>query len=75
MVENQFVVDLGTLKLTDEQKQRINGAIHKAVAGELATIDTGNKVALFPITKWPHGPIINGIIIRDLGNRFSEFIK
>lgn len=75
MSENQFVVDLGTLKLSDDEKQRINAAIHKAVAGEIATINTGNKVALFPIFKLPHGPIINGIIIRDLGNRFSELIK
>ena len=74
MAENQFVVDLGTIKLSDEQRQRINVAIQKAVAGELATINVSNKIALFPISKFP-GPIINGIIAGDLGNRVKELIK
>jgi hypothetical protein len=75
MNENQFVVDLGTLKLTAEQRQTMNAAIQRAVTSELASINLGNKVALFPISKFPRGPIINGIIARDLGNRFNEFIK
>jgi hypothetical protein len=75
MAENQFIVDLGTIKLTDDQTLRINSAIQKAVAGELATFNVTKKIALFPISKFPKGPILNGIILRDLGNRFDELIK
>jgi hypothetical protein len=73
--ENQFVVDLGTLKLTDEQRQRVNAAIQKAVIGELATIPSGNKLGYFPLDKFKGGPIINGVIIRDLASKFSDLIK
>jgi hypothetical protein len=67
MQENQFTVDLGDLKLNEEQRRRINGAIQKAVAGELATISLAKEVVLIPAFKWPkgRGPIINGLIIRD----------
>lgn len=75
MNENQFVVDLGAMKLTDDQRSRINAAIQKAVAGELATLDVTKKIALLPVTKWKDGPIINGIIIRDLGNMVNDFVK
>jgi len=36
MAGTQFVVDLGYVKLSDEQKRIINAAIQKAVIGELA---------------------------------------
>lgn len=75
MAENQFVVDLGNVKITEEQRQRLNAAIQKTVAGELATLNLGNKVALFPVSKFPGGGIINGIIIRDIGNKFNDLIK
>lgn len=65
MKENQFVVDLGTLKLTEAQKKSMNAAIQTAVASELGKLDLKNQVALIPVHKWPKGPIINGIIIRD----------
>lgn len=75
MAKNQFVVDLGTLKLTDEEHQRINAAIQKAVVGELATVNTSNRFALFPLRRFTIGPILDGIVARDLNNRFQEFIK
>lgn len=70
MNENQFVVDLGSLQLSDEQKKKLNAAIQKAVAGELANIELDQEVVLIPVSKWPvgRGPIINGIIIDDIRN-------
>ena len=66
MKENQFTVDLGNLKLTDIQRAAINASIHKAVAGELADYAAKNSIVLVPVTKWKDGPIINGIIVRNL---------
>jgi hypothetical protein len=68
MNDNQFVVDLGDLKLSDDQRQKINAAIQKAVTGELATIELKKEVVLIPVNRWPRdrGPIINGIIVRDI---------
>ena len=69
MANTQFVVDLGDVKLSEDQKRSINAAIQKAVTGQLAQIPTETSLALFPIggggkgPKWP-GPIIWGIIIR-----------
>lgn len=70
MDENQFIVDLGDLQMSDDQRKKINSAIQKAVAGELANIELEKEVVLIPVNKWPkeRGPIINGIIIRDLKN-------
>ncbi|MGO4290216.1 hypothetical protein [Chitinophaga sp. RAB17] len=67
MKENKFVVDLGDLKLTDEQRHKINSAIQKAVTGELAGISAGNvaRNVLIPVSHWPHSPIIWGFILRD----------
>jgi len=75
MEKNKFVVDLGDLILTNEQRKKINAAIQKAVARELADIGTANQVALFPVndlsakdrrTLFGDGDvIINGIIVRD----------
>lgn len=64
MKENVFTVDLGELKLTDAQRQEINGAIQSAVTGLLARNKLSSKSILFPINKWPKGPIIWGIIAR-----------
>ncbi|HVI49418.1 MAG TPA: hypothetical protein VM802_31420 [Chitinophaga sp.] len=66
MKENKFVVDLGDLKLTDEQRQKINSAIQKAVTGELAILANGTttRSVFIPINKWPHPPIW-GFVIRD----------
>ena len=77
MKENLFSVDLGDLKLTDTERQRINGAIHKAVAGELATISAAAKsrVVLVPVSKWPKWPILWGIILRPIDDIFLDSIK
>ncbi|HEV8083903.1 MAG TPA: hypothetical protein VGP55_11900 [Chitinophagaceae bacterium] len=75
MAKNQFVVDLGTLKLTDDEHQRINAAIQKVVAGELANLNTQNKFALFPLRRFTKGPILDGIIARDVSKQFQELIK
>lgn len=42
-MSNQFVIDLGNLTLTDDQRKSLNAAIHKAVAGELANIEAAGK--------------------------------
>jgi hypothetical protein len=74
--ENQFTVDLGTMKLTDAQRNSINAAIQKAVAGELASIGGADKIALIPASKWKVGPIINGIIARPIDERiFKELVR
>jgi hypothetical protein len=76
MKDNQFVVDLGTLKLNDAQRASLNAAIHKAVAGELANFKSDRRIALFPVDRFPNGPIINGIIIRDFdATKFEEIIR
>jgi len=67
MSQNQFIVDLGDLKISDEQRTNINAAIQKAVTGELVNFSSTNKVAFFPVSghtgKIPF-PILWGIIIR-----------
>ena len=66
MSKNSFTVDLGSLKISDQQRTSINSAIQKAVAGELANIGQVQKIVLVPVNDWKIGPIINGIIARDL---------
>ncbi|MEO6902625.1 MAG: hypothetical protein ABI315_05670 [Bacteroidia bacterium] len=66
MKENKFIVDLGTLKISPQQRNEINVAIQKAVSGQLASINLKNKVALYPISSFPRGPITNGIIARSI---------
>jgi len=66
MKENQFTVDLGSIKLTEADRNNINAAIQKAVAGEVANLNLKNRVVLIPANKWIKGPIINGIIIRPI---------
>ena len=65
MKENQFVVDLGDMRLTDAQRKRINVAVQSAVTGVLAETDISKRAVLLPINKLPRGPIIYGLIIRD----------
>lgn len=60
---NQFTVDLGSLKLNEEQRKSINAAIQGAVTKELANIVLSNNVALVPVHQYLKGPIINGIIL------------
>jgi hypothetical protein len=74
MAENQFVVDLGPVKLTEVQRKSMNAAIQGAVVGELAKVSTGNKIALFPLERH-RGPILDGIVARDLGDKFDQLIK
>lgn len=66
MKENQFTVDLGSIKLTEADRNNINAAIQKAVAGEIANLNLKNRVVLIPANKWIKGPIVNGIIIRPI---------
>lgn len=78
MNANQFVVDLGNVKLTADHKKRINAAIQKAVTSELATLNVERNLVLVPVNNWPkgRGPIINGIIIREmLASRLKEVIS
>ena len=64
MEKNKFVVDLGKLELTDDQRGRINASIQKVVAGELATMNQKGRIVLVPIKEFPHGGILNGIVAR-----------
>ena len=64
MKENVFTVDLGDMRLTDAQRKELNSAIQTAVTSTLAKSPLGQRSVLFPINKWPKGPIIWGIIIR-----------
>ncbi len=78
MKENQFTVDLGKLKLTDVERKKINAAIQKAAANELATINSAanNRVVLVPVTKRFGWPILWGLIIRDINETiFKDIIK
>jgi hypothetical protein len=78
MASTQFVVDLGNVKLTEQQKNSINAAIQRAVTGELAVVGSTSRLALFPIggrgPKFP-GPIIWGIIIRPAKDQWIKDIK
>ncbi len=76
--ENQFTVDLGTMRLSEDQRTRINSAIQKAVAGELTGLGLSERVVLIPASKWKNGigPIINGIVIRQLDEKiFQQVIR
>ena len=78
MQENIFTVDLGNLKISVDQRNKINAAVQTAVTGVLAKTGISNKVVLFPINRWPKGPIIWGIIARpwdDFGIKdFNQII-
>lgn len=72
---NQFVVDLGDIRLTDVQRQKINNAIQAAVSAELSNVQLGKKLVLIPISKWPKGPIIDGIIARPLDKNIGALLQ
>jgi len=67
MKENKFMVDFGELKLTDDQRRKINSSIQKVASEELANIHGEDKTrnVLIPVNNWPHFPILWGLIIRD----------
>jgi hypothetical protein len=75
MAANQFVVDLGNVTLSTDQRRKMNAAIQSAVAGELANINLKKRIVLIPIDKWPKGPILDGIVIRDLDKRFNDILN
>jgi len=64
MKENVFTVDLGNLKLSDAQRNEINAAIQTSVTNVLAKTGISNDSILFPVNRWPKGPILWGIIVR-----------
>lgn len=64
MKENIFTVDLGNMKLSDEQRKEINASVQTAITGALAKMGASSETVLFPINRWPKGPIIWGIIAR-----------
>lgn len=72
MKENKFTVDLGSIKLTDDQHQRINTAIQKAVTAELVHVLDKEKIVLVPVRKWIKGPILDGIIAREINEGLME---
>ena len=74
MADNQFTVDLGTVQLTDAQHQSMNNAIQAAVASEIAKLGAANKIALVSVNKFTKGPIINGIVARDITKNFDQFL-
>jgi hypothetical protein len=77
MSKNQFVVDLGDLTLTETQRTKMNAAIQRAVAGELAELNFKDQVALFPVEgKRPLGPILEGLIARRIDvQKFKDVLK
>jgi hypothetical protein len=50
MSDNIFTVDLGKIKLSEDQRHNINSAIQKAVAGELARFDLREQIVMIPVT-------------------------
>lgn len=74
MADNQFIVDLGTVQLTDAQHQSMNNAIQAAVASEIAKLGAASKIALVPVNKFIKGPLINGIVARDITKNFDQFL-
>ena len=74
MADNQLVVDLGTVKLSAEQRQSMNNAIQAAVASEVARLGSAGKIALVPVNKFTKGPIIDGIVARDITKTFDQFL-
>ena len=77
MAQNQFIVDLGDVVLSDAQRTNMNAAIQKAVASELASSNLKDQVALFPVQeRRPIGPILIGIIARKIDvAKFKDVLK
>ena len=70
--ENQFTVDLGTMKLSDQDRAEINLAIQKAVASQLGGLSRTGKIVLIPVNKWTLGGIINGLYIRPIDEKILK---
>ena len=70
MSNNTFTVDLGNVQLTAQHREAINGAIQKAVTGELAKINLKSQIVLIPAAIWIKGHILNGIIVRPVNEKF-----
>jgi hypothetical protein len=75
MNSNQFVVDLGTLSLSDDQRKSMNAAVQAAVTKELAGFMLSRKIILIPVDKWPKGPILDGIIARPLDKNIMKDLQ
>jgi len=69
MANTNFQVDLGKLELTEAQKSSINAAIQQAVTGELAKMNLKNQVALIPMHNFIKGPILSGLVVRNLDEK------
>lgn len=68
--DQEFLVQLNGLKLSNDQLERINKGINEVVMREVANTDKGAVVAFRPSglgPKWPtippRGPIIWGIVV------------
>ena len=74
--ENQFVVSLEGIKLSNEQKQRINKGLKEVVMKELGNMDLANDVVLkknninLPILIGDR-PFPWGIILKNLKEQFE----
>lgn len=75
MSSRQFVVDLGNLELSDDQRESINSAIQGAVTTQLAKLKLRKKIVLIPVDKWPKGPILDGIIARPLDKDIAKDLQ
>ena len=75
---NEFVVDLGTLKLSDDQRKTINAAVQKAVAGELANLSLTERFIMIPgspSSRFPGWPHIYGIVARLVDEAFLNKLE
>lgn len=86
MNENRFIVDLGDITLTDEDRNKINQAIQQAVSKELLNIAKADNPVAFPFVSHDKDELIRilgdhplfttGIIIRDLSKgALPDFAK
>ncbi len=67
---SKFTVDLGEIKLSEDQVQNINAAIQKAVAGELAKVNPARQIVLIPVNANPR--LKENIIIGIIAREFNE---
>ena len=76
MKENVFSVDLGDLKLTQEQRNRINAAIHSAVVKEVALLGLKEQLVYIPSCVGKgHGHHVNGMIIRPMDKKHPPSVN
>jgi hypothetical protein len=69
---SKFTVDLGEVKLSEDQIQNINAAIQKAVAGELAKVNPAKQIVLIPVNARPAVKGNINIIIGIIAREFNE---